>query len=322
MKKTALLVLTIVAGLGAVILLTKVMDARRKDLSTRFAEEPLYVQASTAKRLSLGFNGLVADWYWMRTLQYVGRKLIAFQEVHDGRVYFGNLSDLELRLLPSLLKTSTQLDPQFMAPYEYGAMILPEINSDQAIELLDAGIAANPNAWRLYQHLGYVYWQRHDYHKASEVYTAGAKLPGAPPWMAAIGARMKAEGGSRFAAGEMYQHLYDSSGDEAVRRMVEKQLLRLDSLDELDAIRRALQDFKTRNGRCAGSWREIGSELRALRVEISRWNNPANVESRKVYHTFKLDESGAPLDPSGTPYRLLDKDCDAELDLKSGVPLR
>jgi len=301
MKRISILIAAIVLGLGTVIFLTRLMDARRTDLSTQFAEEPLYVQASTAKRLSLGFNGLVADWYWMRTLQYVGRKLIAFEEKHD-RVYFGTLSDLELRLLPSLLKTSTTLDPQFMAPYEYGAMILPEINSDRAMELLESGVAANPTKWRLYQHLGYVYWTRNDFHKASEVYAAGAKLPGAPAWMAAIAARMKAEGGSRDAAREMYQHLYDSSNDEAVKEMVRKQVMRLESLDQRDGILRGLDAYKARNNRCVSSWRELSETLRALRL--------------------KLDDTGAPLDPSGTPYRLIEKDCDVVLDKKSGVPPR
>jgi hypothetical protein len=37
---------------------------------------------------------------------------------------------------------------------------------------------------------------------------------------------------------------------------------------------------------------------------------------------FQLDENGAPRDPSGTPYRLIEKDCDVELDPKSAVPQR
>jgi len=60
-------------------------------------------------------------------------------------------------LLPSLLRIATTLDPQFMAPYEYGAMVLPTFNRDEAIALLQYGIEQNPKAWRLYQHLGYIY---------------------------------------------------------------------------------------------------------------------------------------------------------------------
>jgi tetratricopeptide (TPR) repeat protein len=180
---------------------------------------------------------------------------------------------------------------------------LPEFNSDDAISLLNAGIAANPTKWRLYQHLGYIYWQRHDYYKASEIYSNGAKLPGAPPWMMAIGARMKAEGGSRGAAREMYQHLYDSSSDQAIKDMVIKQLMRLDSLDQREVIERILREYDRRNGRCASSWREIAPALRAAEMSV----DPA---------------SGAPLDPSNTPYRLMQKECSVDLDEKTKVPRR
>jgi tetratricopeptide (TPR) repeat protein len=300
MRRNAILISILLVGLTASAALTRALDARRPTDQNQAGAEPLYVSGPTAKRLALGFNGLAADWYWMRSLQYVGRKIVHFEDTHNGRVNFSSLAELDLRLLPELLRVSTTLDPQFMAPYEYGAMILPEINSDQAIELLNSGIAANPNSWRLYHHLGYVYWQRHDYQKASELYTAGGKLPGAPAWMLAMGARMKADGGSRDAAREMYRHLYDSSSDEAVKEMVRKQLMRLDSLDEREAIRRVLGAYKEKTGRCATSWRDVAPAVTALGL--------------------KLDATAAPLDPSGAAYWL--EDCDVELGKETQVPQR
>jgi tetratricopeptide (TPR) repeat protein len=213
------------------------------------------------------------------------------------------ISDLDLHLLPSLLRLSTALDPQFIAPYEYGALVLPELNSDEAIALVTAGIASNPMAWRLYQHLGYIYWKRNDYEKASATYAAGAGLPGAPAWMAAMGARMKAEGGSRGAAREMYRHLYESSNDTAVRDMVEKQLMRIDSLDQRDAIRNLLNAYKARNGHCASSWRDVTNELRAAQLTLD-------------------PRTGAPFDPSSTPYELIKNGCDVGLDINTGVPFK
>jgi tetratricopeptide (TPR) repeat protein len=309
MKRSLLLISILIAGLGAVVALAHVMDARRVAEESQ-SDETLYVSGPTAKRLALGFNGLAADWYWMRSLQYVGRKIVHFEDTHDAHVTFSNLADLDLRLLPSLLKISTTLDPQFMAPYEYGAMILPEINSDQAIDLLNSGIAANPNAWRLYQHLGYIYWQRHDYQKASELYTVGGKLPGAPAWMLAMGARMKADGGSRNAAREMYQHLYDSSNDKAVHDMVEKQLMRLDSLEDRDLIRHVISVYKEKNGRCPASWREISGQLGEARI----------MSAPNSIRALKLDATGAPLDPSGVAYWL--EDCDVDLGKETQVPRR
>jgi tetratricopeptide (TPR) repeat protein len=258
------------------------------------------VDGATAKHLALAFNGLASDWYWMRSLQYVGGKIVAFEDMHNESVV---LSDLDLHLLPSLLRLSTALDPQFIAPYEYGAVVLPELNSDEAIAIVNSGIANNPGAWRLYQHLGYIYWKRSEYEKSSATYAAGARLPGAPEWMAAMGARMKAEGGSRDAAREMYRHLYESSNDSAVREMVEKQLMRVDSLDQRDEIHNVLAAYKTSHGRCASSWRDVANELRAAQLTLDA-------------------RTGAPLDPSSTPYELIENGCDVGLDINTGVPLR
>jgi hypothetical protein len=95
----------------------------------------------------------------------------------------------------------------------------------------------------------------------------------------------------------MYQHLRESSSDPAVQQMVDHQLSRLDSLDQLDAIRQTLASFKQRNGRCITSWREVDRELRG----------------------FQLDAIGAPLDPSDAPYRLINHGCDADFDPNSKV---
>ena len=300
MKKDYLLVLIILVGLSAAALVTRWSDAQPRNTAAQFAEEPLYLNGPAMKRLTLAFNGVASDWYWIRSLQYVGRKIVTFEDSHDGRFNLNDLSVLDLRALPSLLRMSTTLDPQFMEPYYYGAVILPDIDPAAAISLLQQGIAANPNQWRLYQHLGYIYWQRHDYEKASEVYAAGARLPGAPLWMTAISARMKAEGGSRGAAREMYRHLGEASNDEAVKDMVAKQIMRLDSLDERDLISKALREYAAASGRCSSSWREVASTLRA--------------------RGLRSDSAGAPLDPTGTPYRLTKNGCEVDLDEKSAVP--
>jgi tetratricopeptide (TPR) repeat protein len=301
MIKTAILIGVIVGGLAVVTLLSRTMDARRS--TQQFADEQLYVSPNAARRLSLGFNGLAADWYWMRTLQYVGNKILDFGKQHEGKVDFDSLKDLKLDLLPQMLNVSTTLDPQFMAPYEYGAMILPEIDSNQATALLDYGIQQNPGAWRLYHHLGYIYWQRRDYQKAGETYGTGAKLAGAPSWMTALSARMKGEGGSRAAAREMYRRLYETTDEQGIKSMVLNQIMRLDSLDERETIRRVLKDFSAKSGHCASSWRDVSQMLVAAKLRVDM-------------------RTGAPSDPSDTPYDLIKNGCDVGLNIKTKVPLK
>jgi len=236
----------------------------------------------------LNFNGLAADWYWMRSLQYVGRKILD----HEGDIALDDLSKLNLNLLAPLLDNATTLDPQFMEPYEYAAVVLPAIDVQEAIRITRKGIDANPDAWRLYHQLGYIYWQQQDYSAAAEVYERGAQLPGAPVWMQAMKARMAAEGGSRATARDIYTHMFEQSADESIKDMARRRLMQLDSWDVRDALRKVLSAHKVRTGRCPANWRDVEQTLRALRAP--------------------LDRSGSPLDPSGAPYVLQTATCDVE----------
>jgi len=301
--RTAVLAFVILFGAAGIVSVARWIDAHRQMPDKESVQEDLYLQGPTAKRLSIAFNGLAADWYWMRALQYVGRKALHFQDTHPGQLSLNDLGNLNLHVLPPLLRVSTNLDPQFMAPYEYGAMILPTFNNDEAIALLTYGIEQNPDQWQLYQHLGYVYWQRKDYQKSGELYATGGNLSGAPGWMSEMGARMLAEGGSVGAARQMYQHLYEESNDDQVKQLLLRRLLQVDSFEQRDVIRRVLSDYSARLHRCPASWRDVTAALRASRLPID-------------------PNSSAPLDPGGTAYVLVKDGCDVDLDPRSQVPYR
>lgn len=294
-RHDGVLLLTVLLGLASVVGLALWIDSRRSPLDASIEEENLYLTGNTVKRVSLGFNGLTADWYWMRSLQYVGGKILNGSQ----SMQLDNLGQLNLKLLAPLLDNATTLDPEFMEPYEYAAIVLPGVNVQEAIRITKKGIAANPSSWRLYQHLGYIYWQQKDFKAAGETYDEGAKVPGVPPWMEAMKARMAVEGGSRDTAREIYRRMYEQAGDDKVKEMARVRLLQLNSLDERDALRRVLAAHKTRRGQCPASWRDIENVLRTLR--------------------FKIDADGAPLDPTGVPYTLLNDKCDVDKDPRSPI---
>jgi tetratricopeptide (TPR) repeat protein len=293
--KTISLAVVVAIGMFATVALARVVDARRPPADVSAADESLYLNGKTAKRMSLGFNGLAADWYWMRSLQYVGRKIIAV----DQNTAIDDLSDLDLRMLAPLLENATTLDPEFLDPYEYAAVVLPAIDVNEAIRLTRKGIDANPDAWRLYQHLGYIYWQRGDYATAADVYGRGAQLPGAPVWMEAMKARMATEGGSRTTAREIYMRMFEQSADDKVKDMARRRLLQLDSLDQRDSLRKLLTDYQTRTGRCPQSWAELRHVFQAISVPT--------------------DDTSAPLDPSGAPYVLQPGKCEVSLGQNSEI---
>lgn len=292
------LLLTLLIGLASVIGLSRWLDSHRPPTDSKIDEEQLYLNGTMAKRISLGFNGLAADWYWMRSLQYVGRKIINIPD----NVPIDNLAQLNLKLLAPLIDTATTLDPEFIEPYQYAAVVLPAVDLPEAIRLTKKGIAANPNTWRLYQHLGYIYWQQRDFQAAGEAYDQGSKLPGAPTWMLAMKAKMANEGGSRELAREIYGRMYEQAENAKVKEMARKRLLQLDSFDQRDGVRKVLAAYKAKFGRCPSSWKDVEPLLRALRVEV--------------------DSTGAPLDPTGTAYVLVDAGCNLDVDPKSEVPYR
>jgi tetratricopeptide (TPR) repeat protein len=294
-RQTLYLSFVLVAGMAATVLLAQAIDARRPAPDPNAIDESLYLNRNTARRVSLGFNGLVADWYWMRSLQYVGRKIVNNPE----DVPIDSLSQLNLKLLAPLLDTATTLDPEFADPYEYAAVVLPAVDVDAAVRILRKGIDANPSAWRLYHHLGYLYWQQKDYPAASDMYRRGSELPGAPAWMGAMVAKLAAEGGSRNTAREIYKRMREESADEKVKDMARRRLMQLDSLDHKDILRRLMTEYKTRVGQCPTTWKEMLPVLRSMRIPV--------------------DQSGAPLDPSRVPYQLRAGACEAELDSKSEV---
>jgi tetratricopeptide (TPR) repeat protein len=293
--KTISLGLVVVIGMACAMLLVRWIDTLRPPVDPNVADESLYLDGKTAKRLSLAFNGLAADWYWMRSLQYLGRKMMHYPESFP----VDDLGRLNPKLLAPLLDTATTLDPQFFAPYEYAAVVLPAVNVQEAIRITQKGIDANPNAWRLHQYLGYIYWQQRNYQAASETYGRGAAIPGAPAWMEAMKAKMAAEGGSRDTARAIYTRMFEQSTEESVKEMARGRLLQLDSLDQRDALRKVLNAYQARLGKCPSSWRELDNVFRAARVPV--------------------DASSAPLDPTGVPYVLRQDTCDVEPNPQSKI---
>ena len=177
--------------------------------------------------------------------------------------HIDDLGQLNLKLLAPLLDTATTLDPEFLDPYEYAAIVLPAVDVQQAIRITQKGIDANPNAWRLYQHLGYIYWQQRNYQAASEIYGRGAQIPGAPPWMEAMKAKMVAEGGSRDTAREIYTRMYEQSAEEQVKEMARRRLLQLDSLDQRDGLRKLFTAYQD-------AYRQVSRFLARARTSLSR----------------------------------------------------
>jgi tetratricopeptide (TPR) repeat protein len=287
----------IAMGFVFVYFLSSYVETHRVNLPEAYEDEDLTLEGKRLKGFVMGADGLVADWYWMRSLQYIGGKIVK-QDLNN--INLDDLTSLNPRLLYPMLDISTELDPHFVAPFSYGATVLPAIDAQKAIALTEKGIAANPNEWRLLQWLGYIHWKLGDYEKAAQVYERGDKVPGAPPFFKLMAGRMRGESGSRDTAREIYKQMLAEAPDQKTKYAAEIRILELDSLDERDAIAHALADYQRTRGRCAASLRELTPQLQ--HVELPHGNH------------FEVTQSGDLADPTGTPYLFDRAQCTVGID--------
>ena len=299
-----MLALALVVGLGASVELARVLDAGRPTLRARVQDEVPYVSPDTAKRFSLGFSGLVADWYWLKALQYIGGKLeeqASRARERPPAAELDRLKALDPRVLVRLFDMISTLDPRFTAVYEFAAVILPAVDVPAAATLLEKGIQANPDQWYLHQQLAYIYWQRGDYLAAADAFRRGARMTTAK-WMEQMAKSMEAKGDDPQVARAMYARMYEQAQDDQVKEWALNRLMELKSLEERAHIRRVLADFVTAQTRCPRAWGDVTTALRAAGL--------------------RTDGRGQPVDPSDTPYLLVVSPlgCDVTLHPASTVP--
>jgi hypothetical protein len=181
------------------------------------------------KRMSLGYDSLMADIYWTRVVQYYGDK----RHAQNG----GATGESEhFPLLPPLLEITTTLDPQLLIAYKVGAIFLAEPapkgaeRPDLAVKLLRRGIANNPDDWRMWHDLGMIYYEDlHDYKAASDAYYQGSKVPGARDWMKVMAAKIAQDGQSTEISRFLWTEVYNSTQDPNIKKNAAEHLKQLDA---------------------------------------------------------------------------------------------
>ncbi|HEX4946268.1 MAG TPA: hypothetical protein VFZ34_06385 [Blastocatellia bacterium] len=300
--KSRLWIAVLIVGLGASIVLQRWIDAQRGIASA--VEESLYISSGqTLKRASLGFDGLLADLYWLRTIQYFGGKS---QQI-KGDLNIGNVGEWKLSLLEPLINITTELDPNYVSAYRFGSLFLPDINPDSAIKLAQRAIADNPNDWRLQQDLGFIFWKLKRYDEASAAYLHGARLPGAPPWMEQMAAVMRANGGDRATAKQMFLRIYETTDDPTVKKTSLGRLQSYQAEDEVAFLNRLLTSYREQKGNCPPSLPHL---IRALPAQASQQIKQAGMQ---------IDETAAPLDPHGFAYAFDLANCSVALATDSTI---
>ena len=270
--------LTIVAGtllivcLTASVLLLRSIDRQRTGATL---EEVLYISSPTLlKRMSLGYEGLLADVYWTRAVQYFGDKLTRGSDHFD--------------LLAPLLEITTTLDPHLMVAYEYGSNFLaPPIpggagQPERAIKLVEFGIRNNPDQWHLYYDLGFIYYMElADYDKAEKAFADGAKLPKTHQIMPLMAAKMAEHAGNLETARLMWITTYQTTRDPNVKSNAVAHLNALQVDEDVTTLERLASHYHEKTGHFPASF----SDLEAA-------NMLRGIPTDPLGHTYKLMPDG------------------------------
>jgi hypothetical protein len=236
----------------------------------RAQEDLLYLWSGDhVRRMFPGFDSLAADMYWLRTVQYYG-----------GQRHFA--ADKRFELLSPLIDITTTLDPRLEIAYRYGAIFLSELPPTGAgrprdgVALLERGVRAMPESWRLRQDLGFFYFlYLKDAASAAKVLLEAAEIPGAPFWLRTMAADLVAKGGDRTASRRMWKQMFEQGEEGIIRENARAQLRVLDSLDLADAVGEAVAEFARRRGRMphaldelvsAGLWRGPLVDMAGVRL--------------------------------------------------------
>jgi tetratricopeptide (TPR) repeat protein len=302
-RQNLLLAAIATLAFASTVALSGYVGQSRISMPESYADEDLDLQGKKLKGFALGAEGLIADWYWMRSLQYIGNKI---ENAKEDTINLENLQTLNPRLLYPLLDNATELDPKFITAYSYGAVVLPAIDPDLAIKLTEKGIANNPDEWRLYQYLGYIHWRLKNYQKAAEIYERGSRIAGAPPFMGLMVGMMETRGGSHDTARQIYAQMRDNASDEETRIVAELRLQWVDTLEDRDQLNAVIDNFRQKNGRCPKNMAELLPLLKSTRRTDG-----------KDYH---INGAGEIVDPTGAPYAINPLTCQAVLGSESNLP--
>ena len=212
----------------------------------------LYLRTgSQVRRMFPGFEGLMASVYWLRAVQYFGHQR-AFS------------ADKNFDLLAPLIEITNALDPRMELAYRYGAIFLSEEwpngagRADLGIEVLEHGIQAIPDSWRLRWDLGNVwFFHLRDDKRASEVFLEASKIPGAPFWLHSLAATVLQKGGHREVARKLWSQQYENVPEGEIRDNALFHIQQIDALDMSDALSTVAAHFRETTGRNPESPRDL-----------------------------------------------------------------
>ncbi len=177
-------------------------------------ERLYYPSGPFLRQASLGFHAPAADYVWLQATQYYGG-------YHRG--------EHDLRYFDHLVDAVAVLDPGFVEAYHFASLVycLDHADFDRALNVLQRGILANPDNWRLHFDMGFMHYVfRHDYAAASHWFSTAAEMPGATDFCQRFAAFARRRAGDAEGSLLLWDNLLRTTDSADMRALAEKMIER------------------------------------------------------------------------------------------------
>lgn len=242
------------------------MDKPKQSYAELKSQEALYLPSGKAlELLSFGYQNVLSDLIWFKTVQYFGRAV---------------KSDRDFTFLSHMCDLVVRLNPRATHVYQFAGVIFAwELGNPEAgAAFLEQGIKAVPQDWQLYYMLGVIKFHfLKDDAAAEELFAKAAKLPGAPPMLARMAMRKMTKTGKAALAVQFLRDMLNQPHDEATRQSLE------------DSLKIAIYN------------RDISLIDEAIKQSTKQGSLPVRTVGELVERGIL---SGIPVDPFGSEYRI------------------
>jgi hypothetical protein len=193
-------------------------------------------EISRRPAFALGFRNLFADLVWLEAVQISG----------EDRLTRGDYDRLH-----TLIESVVNFDPRFRVPYLLGGIALGEspAHGNRALQLLERGRHAFPADWQFPFYTGYIrYFSLGDPVGGGRAFEAAARLPGSPPHLPLLAARMLTEGRKPETALLLLEEMIKDETNPGRRRAIERRIREVAVERDLMLLERAAGTYRRKTG--------------------------------------------------------------------------
>lgn len=197
------------------------------------------------KTIVLGYRQVAADLIWIKALQFLGERY----QTNEAYTWAYHAVDV-----------LTDLDPDFQVAYQATGTILGvwARMPHESIEILTKGMKHQPESWLLPFFVGYnYYYELQDPENAAKYFRIASHLPGAPPYLAQLAARMTVEAGDPDAALEFLVRLHRQIQDDRLKESLEQRMKEVIVERDIRLLEKAVTDFRTSTGKNPASIQDL-----------------------------------------------------------------